>query len=199
MNASKHTTTSIDWPAGFERTDPNRRTKNRNFEATLAQTTKDLATEMDRLDPEEWRASIGNSHTKTNTLPRHNANPDDPGFVLRWTKDGQQFAVACDRYSRLRDNAREVYLWVHETRMRGNRAVVTGESEFAAARLPSGDGETVVAGPPPHEVLDVAPDAPDGVVNAAYREKTKEMHPDHGGSDAAFKRLQNAKEAMLDE
>ncbi|QIO23069.1 J domain-containing protein [Haloarcula sp. JP-L23] len=190
--------TAIDWPARFDRTDPARRSKNRNFEATLAKTTKDLATEMDRLDPEEWRASIGNSHTKTNTLPRSNANPDDPGFVLRWTKDGQQFAVACDAYSRLRDNVREVYLWVHETRMRGNRAVVTGESEFTAARLPNGDGEAVVASPPPHDVLDVAPDAPDGVVEAAYREKTKEMHPDHGGSTEAFQRLKRAKEAMLD-
>ncbi|EMA01805.1 heat shock protein DnaJ domain protein [Haloarcula vallismortis ATCC 29715] len=116
--------TGIDWPARFDRTPASRREPNRDFEASLAQTTKDIATEMDRLDPEEWRASIGNSHTKTNTLPRANANPDDPGFVLRWTKDGQQFAAACDRYSRLRDNAREVYLWVHETRMRGNRAVV---------------------------------------------------------------------------
>ncbi|GGN92340.1 J domain-containing protein [Haloarcula pellucida] len=189
--------TGIDWPGGFERTPADDREPNRNFEATLGQTTDDLATEMDRLDPDEWRASTGNSHTKSNTLPLHNANPDDPGFVLRWTKDGEQFAVACDEYSRLRDNVREVYLWVHETRMRGNRSVVTGESEFAAARLPSGDGEAVAASPPPHDVLDVAPDAPDGVVNAAYREKTKEMHPDHGGSPEAFQRLKRAKEAML--
>jgi len=193
--------TAIDWPPGFDRTPERRREPNRNFEASLAQTTEDLATEMDRLDPSEWRASIGSSHTKTDTLPRANASPDDPGFVLRWTKDGQQFAVACDRYSRLRDNVREVYLWVHETRMRGNRAVVTGESEFAAARLPAGDGETetIAASPPAHEVLDVAPDAPDGVVEAAFREKTKEFHPDHGGSYEEFRRLQNAKEAMVDD
>ncbi len=177
--------------------DADRREPNRNFEATLAQTTEDIETEMDRLDPDEWRASIGNSHTKSNTLPLHKASPDDPGFVLRWTMDGEQFAVACDAYSRLRDNAREVYLWVHETRMRGSRAVETGESEFAAARLPSGDGDSVVASQPPHDVLDVAPNAPKGVVRAAYREKTKEMHPDQGGSKEGFQRLKNAKEAMV--
>ncbi|WP_254271117.1 J domain-containing protein [Haloarcula marina] len=190
--------TGINWPAGFERTPQRRREPNRNFEVRMGQVTEDLATEMNRLNPDEWRASIGNSHTKSNTLPLHNANPEDPGFVLRWTKDGQQFAVACDAYSRLRDNAREVCLWVHETRMRANRAVVTGESEFAAARLPSEDDETVVASPPPHTVLDVAPDAPDDAVEAAFREKAKEVHPDHGGSTEAFRQLKAAKEAMLD-
>jgi len=189
--------TGIDWPDGFERT--TRRERNRSFQATLGQTTKDLATEMDRLDADDWRASIGNQHTKSNSLPHHDANPDDPGFVLRWSKNGEQFAVACDSYSRLRDNVREVYLWVHETRMRGQRAVVTGSSEFAAARLPSGDDDPVVADWPPHEVLDVSPDAPDGVVEAAYREKTKEMHPDQGGSTDEFQRLIRSKEAMLGE
>jgi hypothetical protein len=191
--------TAIDWPEGFERTPSTDRHKNRNFQATLGKTTKDLATEMDRLDPDQWRASIANQHTKANTLPHHDANPDDPAFVLRWSEDGEQFAVACDAYSRLRDNAREVYLWVHETRMRGNRAVVTGESEFAAARLPSADESAVVAEAPPHEVLDVAADAPEGIVRAAYREKVKAGHPDQGGSTEQFQRLQRAKEAMLGE
>ena len=191
--------TGIDWPQGFVRTPPADRRKNRNFQATLGKTTEDIATEMGRLDPDKWRASIGNTHQKANTLPRHDANPDDPGFVLRWSEDGEQFAVACDAYSRLRDNVREVYLWVHETRMRGNRAVVTGESEFAAARLPSADDSAVVAEAPPHEVLDVAAGAPDGVVRAAYREKVKDKHPDQGGSKDEFARIQRAKEAMLSE
>jgi hypothetical protein len=189
---------TIDWPQGFKRTPERERHRGSRFKASLGKTTSDLATEMDRLDPEDWRASIGNTHTKSNGLPLHNANPDDPGFVLRWTKDGEQFAVACDAYRNLRDNVREIYLWVHETRMRGQREVVTGSSEFAAARLPSGEDDATVADPPPHEVLDVAPDAPENVVKAAYRQKTKEMHPDHGGSEAAFKRLNRAKEAMLD-
>lgn len=154
---------------------------------------------MERLDPENWRASIGNQHTKSNGLPLHNANPDDPGFVLRWSKDGEQFAVACDASPRLRDNVRTVYLWVHETRMRSQRPVVTGEDEFAAARLPSGDdGDAVVAREPPHEVLGVEPDAPEAAVKGAYRRLLKERHPDQGGSTEEFKRLQEAKEAMLD-
>lgn len=189
---------SLDWPAGWDRTPPAEREKNHSFEASLASTTDDLATEMGRMDVDDWRASIGNQHTKSNGLPLHNANPDDPGFVLRWTDDGDQFAVACDAYSRLRDNVRTVYLWVHETRMRSQRPVRTGESEFAAARLPSGD-EPVEATALPHEILEVSPDASDAVVKAAYREKVKEAHPDQdSGSREAFERVQTAKEALLD-
>ncbi|RQG89345.1 J domain-containing protein [Natrarchaeobius chitinivorans] len=187
----------IDWPAEIERTPEGERTRNKNFKASLGSTTIDLSTEMGRLEPDNWRASIGNQHTKSNGLPRHNAKPDDPGFVLRWTKDGEQYAVACDAYDRLRDNVRAVYLWVRETRLRGNRPVRTAESEFAAARLPSADD--VAATDQPHEVLDVDPDATESEVRNAFRERAKHSHPDLGGSVAEFKRITGAKEAMIDE
>jgi DnaJ-domain-containing protein 1 len=192
--------TGIDWPRGFDRTKAANRERNHSYQATLGQTTKDLATEMDRLDPDDWRASIGNQHTKSNSLPRHDANPDDPGFVLRWSKDGEQFAVACDDSPRLRDNVRTVYLWVHETRMRSQRPVVTGEDEFAAARLPSGDdSEAVVGREPPHEVLGVSPDATPEEVREAFRKRVQTAHPDHGGDEQEFKRVREAREAMLGE
>jgi hypothetical protein len=188
----------LDWPRGWERTPAHQREKNPRFDASIATTTDAIATEMERMDVDEWRASIGNQHTKSNGLPLHNANSDDPGFVLRWSDDGEQFAVACDDYSRLRDNLRSVYLWVHETRMRSQRPVKTGDAEFAAARLPSGDGEDAVAATaPPHEVLEVDPDADEEIVQAAFRQKAKSAHPDQGGDPAEWKRLTDAKEAML--
>ncbi|WP_135805204.1 J domain-containing protein [Halorussus marinus] len=192
---------TLDWPAGFDRTPSVERERNHSFQATLGQTTEDLATEMERLDPDDWRAEIGNQHTKSNGLPLHNANPDDPGFVLRWRMDGEEFAVACDESPRLRDNVRTVYLWVHETRMRNQRTVQTGEDEFAAARLPSGDSEAdaVVAREPLHEVLDVAPDADEAVVEAAARQLKKKHHPDAGGDESRFKQVVDAEEAMLGE
>lgn len=177
---------------------------NRSYQATIGQTTQDLATEMERLDPESWRASTasGGSYTKSNVLPKASANPSDPGFVLRWKKNGEQFAVACDAYSRLRDNVRTVYLWVHETRLRGQRPVKTGDAAFAAARLPPADGEAtgaVAAGPAPHEVLEVSPNADTEVVKAAARSLKKKHHPDRGGDEEAFKRVLRAEEAMLGE
>ncbi|UWG47024.1 DnaJ-like chaperone fused to ferredoxin [Halanaeroarchaeum sp. HSR-CO] len=192
---------SLDWPTGFDRTPPVERNPNRHFRASIANTTEELETELYRLDPDEWRADIGNQHTKSNGLPQHNANPDDPGFVLRWRKDGEEFAVACDAYTRLRDNLRTVYFWVHETRMRNQRPVETGEDEFAAARLPPGDEEAIAVAPTPepHEILEVAPDAPEAVVRGAARSLKAEHHPDRGGDVEQFKRIVEAEEALLDD
>jgi hypothetical protein len=192
----------IDWPTGFERTPARRRKSARKFQASLADTTEKIEAEMERMGVDKFRASTGSggAYTKSNGLPKHNANPDDPGFVLRWTKDGEQFAVACDEYASLRGNARAVYLWVRETRKRGTRPVRTGDTEFAAARLPSGEEDAVVAEVPPHEVLGVAPDAPESVVEDAYRERVQETHPDKpDGDQEAFRRVQEAREAMLNE
>ena len=193
----------LDWPAGFERTAPAERERNRSFEATLGATTKALATEMDRMDVDAWRGEIANAHTKSNGLPLHNANPDDPGFVLRWTDD-EQFAVACDASPKLRDNVRYVLKWVHETRMRSQRPVKTGDSEFAAARLPPGDDEeVVVAGSatkqPPHEVLGVDPSASEKVIKSVARARKAETHPDSGGDQAEFQRVKEAEKAMLED
>lgn len=190
----------LDWPGDWPRTTPQEREKNRDFKASIATTTTELKKEMKRMGVDEWRASTGSggSYTKSNGLPKYDANPDDPGFVLRWTDDGEQFAVACDDYSRLRDNLRSVYLWVHETRMRSQRPVTTADAEFAAARLPSGDGKDAVAATaPPHEVLEVDPDAGEEIVQAAFRQKAKSAHPDQGGDPAEWQRLTDAKEAML--
>lgn len=47
--------------------------------------------------------------------------------------DGEQYAGACDRFSRLRDNVRTVGLYVRKKRKMEQRPVVTGESELANA------------------------------------------------------------------
>jgi len=191
---------TLEWPADLgERTPSEERSSTSNFSANLGRTTSQLEDEMDRLGADHWRAEIANQHTKSTGLPRYNANPDDPGFVLRWTEDGTDHAVACDHYASLRDNVREVYLWMRETRLSGDRPVRTGRSQFASAALPSADDDAVVAEEPPHEVLEVAPDADPAVIRAAARQKAKEHHPDRGGSTEEFQRLQEAKEQLLEE
>lgn len=192
---------TLEWPPGFERTPAHDRDRSRKFSASRGDTTEALATEMDRLDVNDWRCATGSggSHTKQNGLPKYSANPDDPGFVLRWSKDGEQFAVACDAYATLDSNMRAVLLWVQETRMRGDRPVVTGEDEFATARLPSGDEDAIEAMPPAHEVLGVDADASEAEVRRAYQRRVKETHPDQGGSAEALERVRRAKEQMMED
>lgn len=48
----------------------------------------------------------------------------------------------------------------------------------------------------PYEVLGVEPDADDGEVVDAYRERVKEVHPDHGGTPAEFRAVKTAYERI---
>ncbi len=191
----------INWPAWADRTPPSDRKQNTSLSATLAATSDDLRTEMTRLDPDEWRVETasGGSYTTSSGLPKHNANPSDPGVVLRWTDGGTDHAVVCDRWSRLRDNLRTVYYWMRETRKRSNRPVQTGRGDFAAAQLPSPSGgdEAIAAREPAHEVLGVSRDASDDEVRSAYRDAVTDAHPDQGGSREALQRLRDARDALL--
>lgn len=187
----------IDWPAGFERTGSTERDRCRKFDVTLAKALDDLEAELERLDVDDSRLSTAAQQRKRDNRPYANTNPDDPSAVIRWSKDGNQYAVACDRYTKLRDNVRAIGLYIREKRKMENRPVTTGESEFANARLPSGDGDVIEAEPPAHEILDVATDAPVDVIKAAARAKVKETHPDQGGSTEAFRRVKRAEERLL--
>ncbi|MFC4437725.1 MULTISPECIES: J domain-containing protein [Natrialbaceae] len=186
----------LEWPPEFDRTLSSERTRNKNFDVSLSKAFDDLEAELSRLDVDDFRYSFDAQQRKSDQRPYTRANPDDPGFVLRWSMDGEQYAVACDRFSRLRDNVRTFGRYVREKRKTEQRPVVTGEPEFANARLPPADEEPIAAEVPPHEILDVAPDANEFEIRRAFREKIKDAHPDTGGSTAEFRRIKGAKEAM---
>ena len=186
----------LDWPTGFERTAPENRESTSKFSTGFRATQRDLKQEMERLEADHWR------------LDDVTGSGGEPGVVVRWTVDGVDHAVACDAYDTKSANLRSAYLWIQETRKRGDRPVMTGRDEFAAAQLPPGDGEeAIVAGAvddqpdrEPHEILGVAADAPEPVVKGAFRELAKEGHGDQGDSDEYdVQELKRARDAMLGE
>lgn len=203
------TSGDIDWPVWADRTPPARRSRTSKFSVTLASAINDIETELeDRLGVDDWRLSTAAPHRKKDGRPYANASPDDPGAVVRWSMDGEQYCIAADEYTKLRDNIRAIGLYVQEKRKMSNRPVHTGQDEFATAQLPSGNEDVIVAGDgsgvqstqAPHEVLGVAEDAPDDVVKAAARRLAANVHPDNDDPDVEeYKRIQTAKEAMLDD
>lgn len=196
----------IEWPAGWDRTPARRRRKKRSFDTGLRDTIDELEHELETgLDVDDWRLDTAAQHQERNPkYPYADASPDDPGAVVRWSKDGEQFAVACDRWSRLRDNVREILKYLADKRRMSNRPVQTGRDEFSNARLPPGDEEggvaiAVPAETDPHDVLGVDPDASDDDVKAAFRKKVKEAHPDgDGNGEYSVDELGTARDALLD-
>lgn len=175
----------VTWPAWADVHDDSERHAGSRFSVGWNQTRSDIGDEMDRLGADEWAIE--------------SANADDfPGVVLRWRRDGQDYAICSDGYQGKTACLRECYLWFRETRMRNDRRVQSGEDEFAAARLPPGDEEPAM--PPAHEILEVAPDASDVVVEASFREKVKQAHgdTDHDGDGPySVRELKLAREELL--
>lgn len=191
---------NLDWPAEFERTDPSDRTEYpHGFSVTRSTAFENVLSELATWQGvTDVQLDSGAEHTKQNpNKPYANASYDDPGVVVRFQKDGQDMAAACDRWDNPRDNAQDLYHFLHETRMQEQRGTVTAESEYEKLRLPNGDEEATAATPPAHAVLGVDRDATDEEVREAYRERIKETHPDNGGSEEQFSRVKDAKEELL--
>ncbi|MBP1985960.1 hypothetical protein [Halolamina salifodinae] len=67
--------------------------------------------------------------------------------------------------------------------------------EGTRKRLVADGGEDIID--ETKALLEVAPDASDAVVNAAFQQKMKSGHPDQGGDTAQFERVKEARDAML--
>lgn len=64
--------------------------------------------------------------------------------------------------------------------------------------LPPAKGEDHAAGDAGRGLLDVGPDATEADVLAAFRARAKELHPDQGGSEEAFRALVHERDERLD-
>ncbi|QSX00883.1 J domain-containing protein [Haloterrigena alkaliphila] len=190
----------LEWPEGFERTPADdRESYPHGFRVSRSTAFDNILEELRKMDARNVQVKTAAPHTQAAPhRPYADRDPDDPGVVIYFEGDGQQFAVPCDRWNNLRDNAQAIAKYLNAKRALERYGVQTVESEFSTQALPSGDEDAVAASEPPHEILEVAPDAAADVVKAAARAKKKEHHPDRGGDREQFQRVVEAEGAMLD-
>lgn len=193
----------IDWPPGFSRTPPEERERYPGgFEVSRKQAFNSILKELDLMDAYNIDVQTNAPHVKEEPhRPYHDRDPDDPAVVVYFDRDGDGYCAPCDRWDNLRDNARAIAQYLNSKRAIERYGVSTVDTEMSTQALPSGDEDVVVAGDgrEPHEVLGVAPDAPDEVVRASARRLAANVHPDRNedGDLAEFKQIQRAKEALL--
>jgi len=102
----------VDWPAGFERTDPiDREPYSGGFRVTRSVAFQNVLDELRTWGGvTDVQLDSGAEHQKRNpNKPYANASYDDPGVVVRFQKDGEDMAAACDRWDNPRDNAQDLY------------------------------------------------------------------------------------------
>jgi len=202
----------VEWPAGFERTDERQREPYpHGFRVDRRRAFENILEQLKKLGAEEVRIDSGATQKTMNpNLLSQESDPDDPSVVVYFQKDGQDFAVPCDKWDNVRDNAQAIAKYLDAKRALDRYGVKTVESEFTTQKLPPGDEEEAerdggsggaadssVEDQPPHKVLGVASDAGDEEVKAAARALKKEYHPDTGGNIEKFNQVLEAEKILL--
>ena len=154
-----------------------------------------------------------NVRTRNDGLPYSNAaEPDDPGVAVYFELEGEPHCLACDTWDRVADNIAAVAK--HLEAMRGMERWGVGDlrTHFAGFKALPG-GNTVQPAMTLGEAAGFVEEAADqgglmslaqaviddvGAFKRAMRYAAKRCHPDTGGSEDEFKRLQEAKR-VLDE
>ncbi|WP_247002163.1 hypothetical protein [Halosolutus gelatinilyticus] len=100
----------LNWPEGFDRTSPEKRESYpHGFRVSQTAAFDNILDGLQKMDARNVQVRTAAPHTaKEPHRPYANRNPDDPGVVVYFEKDGQQFAVPCDRWDNLRDNAQAI-------------------------------------------------------------------------------------------
>lgn len=198
------------WPSHIqERTAPGDRERG-PYEVTEDKTFEQLEhTLMNRMQAQHVKFVTDKQHKGNGRPYARHSDPPDPGVIVFWEMDGTQHAMACDAYTKVRDNARAILLCLQDKLRVQNRPAATGSAEFEGYRaLPPG-GDATPQAPPQRsqqdmtrqeaaDLLGVSPDAEREIIKMAYRTKMKDAHPDRSGDSKGAAKLNRAKEVLLD-
>lgn len=113
--------------------------------------------------------------------------PTDPGAAFYFEFDGRPHVLACDKWARLADNVSAIAAHIEALRGQERWGVADLAQAFAGH----------VALPAPEQwwqILGVASSADSAAIDAAWRARMRDAHPDRGGTDAAAARLNAARD-----
>ena len=124
---------------------------------------------------------------------KQNQTPQERAVTLRYTRKGREVSLVMNKQARAVDNFRVLYLTLEAMRLNELRGIdEVMQDAYLQLAAPADDD--------PYRVLEVAPGASTEVIEAAYRAKAKQAHPDvAGGSTAAMQQLNAARDALLKE
>lgn len=194
----------LSWPDGWPRTAAQAR-KRATFRASFDAARYHLFHEVRRLGGRLPILST-NIPLRLDGMPRADwarTKVDDPGVAIYFTMRGKQHVVACDHYELVQENLRAVGLSI---------ACLRGLSRYGASTLMERAFSGFAQLPAPGarrscwDVLGMAgrPITNEHVtaveaVEAAFRVKLKQHHPDVGGTDVQMAEINDARAKALRE
>lgn len=122
-----------------------------------------------------------------------------PGATVRYYRNGAWQEVACYGFSTRAENLRQCFLLLDRLRKAEQHGVqyigLTFTKELTAVDKEAARKEDLLEA---YDVLGVSPDDPIELVKDVFRKKSMYFHPDKGGSEDKFKRLQAAYERVCE-
>lgn len=182
----------LTWPEGLPRTE---RRQTSQFKTSISSALENVRKSL-RLFGVDSGKDVTNVILSSNVggLSFEARGPADPGVAAWFTWDGAQRCIAVDRYPKPEDNLQAIHhiLEARRTEMRHGGLHIVRQTfrGFTALPAPKGAREW-------RQILGLSGQVDRAAVDAAYREKAKDAHPDRGGSTDRMTELNAAKRAAL--
>lgn len=175
----------LTWPPQFQRAT---RRERGAFKTTLAGALKNVQDSLRRFSADSGKKLDGLVISSNVTLGVQ--NPSDPGVAVWFVWDGLQVCIPVDRYEKVEANLQAIHHIIEARRVElrhGTLALVRATfTGFKSLPKPAGDNWREVLGLPAGSMDRAA-------AEAAWKRLRSSTHPDKpGGSEAAFKRVQQA-------
>jgi hypothetical protein len=137
-----------------------------------------------------------NTELRRDGRPYANQRPNDRGVAVYFKRKGHEQVIACDKWNSIRDNLQAIAKTIEA--LRGIDRWGTGEmvdaafAGFTAIPANASAGHVEIPKRPWYDVLGVSPNAHKEVIEAAGRAMQRKTHPDKGGTEVAFREVQEA-------
>lgn len=186
----------LDWPKEKPRTPVGERRRSPFSRLNWDTILKDLQHEVDALGGSDLVLSTA-VPTRLDGRPRGEySNVMDPGVAVYFTLEKMPVRLACDQWLTVKENIRAICL--HLESMRGQERWGVGTkkqafSGYSGLTRVNAEAWRIVLGLPRQGVI-----TRDDIIEA-HRKLMIEVHPDHGGSQVAAARVNEARDRALDE
>lgn len=165
---------------------------------TFAAARDELFRQLNLLGATPGRTVLStNYELNSSGLPRGDRRiPSDRGVAVYFELDQKPMVMACDMHIRAEENMRSLALSIEALRAldRHGGGIMREKAFTGFAALPPPGGAQSAQW---WVVLGVSRDAGAEAINAAYKARARERHPDAGGSDAAMSELNGARTEAL--
>ena len=176
----------LAWPDGLPRTE---RKASSQFRTTLSQAINNVQKSLTAFGSDTGKA-VSDVAVTSNVGGISFKDPDDTGVAIWFTWEGAQRCIAVDRYPNVQDNLQAIHhiLEARRTEMRHGGLHIVRQTFKGFIALPAPEGAKDWC-----EVLGLTGAVTPAQIDAAYRAKAGQAHPDKGGSTEAMTALNRAR------